>query len=328
MFVASPSTINRTLHSAAARVDITGMDDAGRTRIRPKLVRALRLCLCAVIGVGGGLTIYARVLRPAQVAQASADAIQGDLRDAQSTRPGLRPLFIGNSLTYTNGMPATVQRLVAGYPHAVPVFSAQFAVGSAFLSESIADPRLPRLLQSAPWDWVVLQEDSIGANDPAYLISTTLAAERQIMRRAPQARPLVFETWGYRNGSSPGDSYLLMQRRIQFGELQLARALHADVAPVGDVWAQALHDRPGLILWLDDDVHPSAVGSYLTACVFAEELTGRPPAQSSYDGGLRATQAAWLRAEAGDALARLQPHGRSSWNVAAAAENQNSPAAS
>jgi hypothetical protein len=62
--------------------------------------------------------------------------------------------------------------------------------------------------------------------------------------------------------------------------------------------------------------------------VFAAELTGRQPAQSSYDGGLPATEAAWLRAEAGRALARLQPDGRSSWNVAAAAENQDSPSVS
>jgi hypothetical protein len=310
--------INPAFSPPAPGSIITGMDGAGRTPIRPLLVRALRLCLCAVIGVAVGLTVYVRVLRPA--------AIQGDLRDARSTRTGVRPLFIGNSLTYTNGMPATVQRLVEGYPHAASLFSAQFA--GAFLSQSIADPRLARLLHSAPWDWVVLQEDSNGANDPAYLASTTLAAERQIMRWAPRARPLVFETWAYENGYSAGDSYLLMQRRIQFGELQLARALHADVAPVGVVWAQALHDRPGLDLWLADTVHPSAVGSYLAACVFAEELTGRPPAQGSYDGGLPARQAAWLRAEAGRALARLQPHGRSSWNVLAAAEDQNSPSVS
>ncbi len=286
------------------------------------------MCLCVVIGVVTGLIVYVRVLRPAQVAQARAEAIQGDLRDARSPQTGVRPLFVGNSLTYTNGMPATVQRLVEGYPHAVSLFFAQFAVGGAFLSQSIADPRLARLLHSAPWDSVVLQEDSNGANDPAYLASTTLAAARQIMSWAPRARPLVFETWGYEDGYSAGDSYLLMQRRIQFGELQLAQALHADVAPVGDVWAQALHDRPGLDLWLADGVHPSAVGSYLTACVFAQELTGRPPAQSSYDGGLPAAEAVWLRAEAGRALALLQPHGRSSWNVTAAAENQNSPSLS
>jgi hypothetical protein len=228
-----------------AGVDIHPMDRAGRIPVRRSLVRALRLCLCAVIGVAAGLTVYVRVLHAAPVMQAAPSAIQGDLRDARSSRTGVRTPFIGNSLTYTNAMPATVQRVVKGYPHGVSVFSAQFAVGGAFLAQSIADPRLPRLLHSAPWNWIVLQEDSIGANDPAYLESSTLAAERQIIRWAPRAHPMIFETWGYKNGYFAGDSYQQMQRRIQLGERQLVRALHADVAPVGDVWAQALHDRPG-----------------------------------------------------------------------------------
>ena len=49
---------------------------------------------------------------------------------------------------------------------------------------------------------------------------------------------------------------------------QLARAIGATVVPVGDAWLQMMTARPDLALYQDDGSHPTAIGTYLAACVF------------------------------------------------------------
>jgi hypothetical protein len=47
--------------------------------------------------------------------------------------------------------------------------------------------------------------------------------------------------------------------------------------PVGPAWRAALKERPNIQLHASDGIHPSALGVYLSACVFYASLTGESP---------------------------------------------------
>jgi hypothetical protein len=60
---------------------------------------------------------------------APARVASGDMRDILSRRPGLRVLFIGNSLTSENSLDKMVHEFAAHAPGAVPIFTYRYAPG-------------------------------------------------------------------------------------------------------------------------------------------------------------------------------------------------------
>ena len=234
------------------------------------------------------------------------DPISGDLDLVRSDRPGVRVLFVGNSLTYYNGMPGMVRDLAKGNPDGPAVFAVQYAPGGSSLDDALGDDRLRKLIASERWQAVVLQENSKISSRTRDVEAEMLPAATALdaMGRARRARTILFETWGYEDGL-PGfdDSYDWMQRRVYWSYYTVGRRLGAAVAPVGEAWQAALRRRPGIDLWKGDGLHPTRSGSYLAACVFYAMLTGRDAANSSFTAGLDRAEARWL-ARLADAYTR------------------------
>ena len=134
------------------------------------------------------------------------------------------------------------------------------------------------------------------------------AAKRLLKIGAAGARPLLFLTWGYRNGDRrnlPDDTFAAMQTRLYSGYWDAARSTGAAIAPVGLAWSEAVASRPQLDLWASDGKHPSRLGSYLAACVFYATLTGRSPVGDTFTDGLNESDARFLQSVAWD-IARKQ----------------------
>jgi Domain of unknown function (DUF4886) len=225
------------------------------------------------------------------------DPISGDLDLVRSDRPGVRVLFIGNSLTYYNGMPGMVRDLAKGNPDGPAVFAVQYARGGSTLDDALGDDRLMELIADERWQTIVLQESSNISSRPRDVEADMVPAATALdaMGRARRARTVLFETWGYEDGL-PGfqDSYEWMQRRVYWTYRTVGGRLGAAVAPVGEAWQAAVRRRPGIDLWKGDGLHPTRAGSYLTACVLYAMLTGRDPADSSFTAGLDLAEALWL----------------------------------
>jgi hypothetical protein len=225
--------------------------------------------------------------------------ISGDVKEAQSRAPGLRILFVGNSLTYENSLPVIVKKLAAGDAGAPRIFAVQFTPGGAQLSQDAHDSRLTKLIASVHWNEVVLQEQSFvpGRDDvrATHMIPAVTALDRRA--RAAGGQTVLFMTWGYEHGdpSWQADSFMSMQQRLAKGYYDVAARIGAPVAPVGYAWAEAHRVAPGLSLWADDGVHPSRVGSYLGASVLYALLTRRDPRGSKFTDGLDPESAQWLR---------------------------------
>ena len=265
-------------------------------------VAALAATLAAVVWI--------QFLAPVGVAAISVNgggptfgAVGGDIDAVRSDRPGLRVLFVGNSFTYFNEMPAMVGQLAANDRGARQVFAVRFSPGGARLEQSLRDEGLRRLIAGERWDAVVLQEQSAIPAWPADREAFMFPAARALARMAEDrgAQPVLYMTWGYRAGDqnfSASDSYEAMQARVAAGYRELGGRLGAPVAPVGLAWRRALRERPGAQLWHADGHHPSRAGSYLAASVLYARLTERDPRHSGFTGGLERAEARWLRAVA------------------------------
>lgn len=218
--------------------------------------------------------------------------------EAAEAADELQVLFIGNSFTYFNDMPKMVAALAkAGKQR--PLRFVQITPGGWTLENHWNDGKARAAIQSRRWDFVVLQEQSMGplVNKSSMFISAK-KLDAEIRRQG--AKTLLYMTWAYQN--RPEDQAALSQ-----AYLDLAQEIDAEVVPVGLAWRRALQDDPQRKLHLPDKRHPNATGSYLAACVFYATLYDQSPAGLPGDiGKLTAAEALPLQVIA--------------WQVAAEAE--------
>jgi hypothetical protein len=268
-----------------------------------KRSRILRIGACVAVGLLLAVPIYVGLAKSGLVRSPFFPRLGGDVELAGSDRPGLRVLFVGNSFTYYNSMPAMVHELAEADPGAAPVYSVEYAAPNWSLRDASEDGGLADALDDFAWDVVVLQDISWHlALAPEDRRRMTYPYARSLNRSISEtgARTMLFMNWGYRDGVFEGDTFEAMQTALADGFTELGAELGADLAPVGLAWLEALRRRPGLELWKRDGRHPSELGSYLTACVFYAALTGRDPADSGYTAGLDAADALILQDVASD----------------------------
>jgi len=263
-----------------------------------------------MLGIVLWISGYAALVKVGVLRSPFAPTISGDLVLARSARPGLRVLFVGNSLTYKNGLPALVHQLAATDAGANPIFSIQWTAGGSTLRRASRDRSLSALINEIPWDVVVLQEQSrllsLPSLDERRRKSYPYARALHEKIAARGARTMLFMTWGYEDGDDrtvDGDTYEWMQARLEQGYGELAADLGASVAPVGLAWADSRRRAPHYSLWAWDGVHPNRAGSYLAACVFYKLLTGRNP-PPEFTAGLRRDEVLFLQYVAVEAVAQ------------------------
>jgi hypothetical protein len=275
----------------------------GRTRPQ-HIVRLLVVSAAAVLVVV--IAAIAILLVLVRLGTFASTPLGGDLADARSDRPGMRVLFIGNSLTFENDMPGLLRRLVASDPSNRPLFAVRYSPGGYTLGKHSKNNTVRGLLDTVRWDDVVLQENSnVASLDPVWRPPYMDAPARDLVERirGTGAQPMFFVTPGYRTGSGVGvfDTYGAMQDRLDLNYRAVAGELAAPLAPVGPAWAEALGRRPGIALWQPDGVHPSVEGAYLNACVFYAVLYHRTPS-SSFTAGLARSDATFLQRVAGSVV--------------------------
>ena len=197
-------------------------------------------------------------------------------------------LFIGNSYTYVNDLPGMFTHLACsgGYK----VVTGMSATGGWRLADHASSSQSLDSITQQKWDIVVLQEQSeipaidFDRTNMMYPAARALVAEI----RGTGAQPLLFLTWGHRDGlpDSGMATYQAMQAQLDIGYQGIAQELGGTLVPVGDVWYQAQTMVPPIDLWQSDGSHPNAAGTYLAACVFYMTLFQHSPQGLAYRDGL------------------------------------------
>ena len=211
-------------------------------------------------------------------AGASTDGGASGAAGADDGAPPLRVLFVGNSYTYVNDLPAVVRALGAATPgSAVDVES--ITLGGATLANHWDGTGARERIAMGGLDVVVLQGQSLEALDAESIVGQGRLFSDAVA--AADARAVWFSTWAYRAGdpvfAQTGLTPATMTQRIEQG-YALAAAPNGDlVARVGAAWLLALAELPEVVLHADDGSHPAPAGTLLAACVILQAVTGVTP---------------------------------------------------
>lgn len=219
----------------------------------------------------------------------------------------LKVLFIGNSYTGVNDLPAMVASLSeAGRSRKIE--ADRHLVGGCTLERHVKETGALQKIREQAWEVVVLQEQSLRPvvdRDRMFEFARTLDAE--IGRRGAQT--VFYLTWARQHipdmqeGANPIESpeYTKMmfeisgaaksmdcatwceqheaglQGGLDEAYLAVAEQLGAKVSPVGVAWKKALAADPPFVLHRPDKSHPNPTGTYLAACVFYATLLDKCP---------------------------------------------------
>ncbi len=219
----------------------------------------------------------------ADAADAFADAaLSLTDQDAPSVRDPLRVLFIGNSYTEMNDLPAVVRALGAATPGA-DVEVESILAGGSYLGEHWRRPGTRERIATRRFGAVVLQGQS----------TETISGPASFLGYAQQfgdavggagARSVWFSTWARRadNTFYPRNGFGIRTPEEMSESIESRYRTAADrslgvLARVGAAWQRALAELPGVALHAEDGSHPTSEGTLLTACVMLQALTGKTP---------------------------------------------------
>jgi len=223
------------------------------------------LGLVAAVGARAGETAAAvPTTAPSKISTIKVPAL------TSATRKPLRVLFIGNSYTFFNGgMGTLVQSLASAVKGGRGLEFVEVTKGGQTLEGHWNEGKALAQIRKGGWDFVVLQEHSLGALDRREkMFQYAKMFDAEI--RKTGAKTVFYETWGRKNRPE-------MYGVVEQAYVGLATQLKAVVAPAGAAWSMALKSNPTLALHIADLSHPTPAGTYLNACVFYETFFGKSP---------------------------------------------------
>jgi len=214
--------------------------------------------------------------------------------------PNKNILFLGNSYTYFNDLPAMVRDLASAAGVSATT-SSNMPGGQTFQGHTRSSMGT---INSGNWDVVVLQEQSQKPAFPASYVYQTSLLDSMMLVNAIRARdpctiPVFYQTWGRLNGDSQFCGQLPelctfagMQDRLTDSYSTFASTNQpASVAPVGEAFRGYSDNR--VTLYNGDGSHPSREGTYIAASTLLETIWGVSPLGNSYQpvGGAAELQA-------------------------------------
>jgi len=182
----------------------------------------------------------------------------------------LRVLFIGNSLTSMNNVPALVERLTDAGD--VRIRASSITRNDFSLDDHWAQGEAVRLIASGGWSHVVLQQGPSAL--PASRVELRAATKQfdDVIRKVG-ARTALYMVW-------PSEARARDFDAVRESYATAARDVGGVFLPAGEAWRAAWRRDPQLALYASDRFHPTLQGSYLAALVIAQRLTGRQPVQA------------------------------------------------
>ncbi len=208
----------------------------------------------------------------------------------------LRVLFVGNSLTYWNDLPAMVGRIAKENKRRFKSKTIAFPDFALFDHAEKGDAA--KEIAKGNWSLVVMQQGPSGAPENREILIDHTKRFAVDIRKAG-GRPALYQVWP--SASRAGD----MDRVCESYRLA-AEAVDGLLLPVGEAWKDVLGSDPKVALYSEDGFHPTVAGSLLAALVIYERVFGEPPANlPRFD--VPEAQVAVLRAAASRVCLRTSP---------------------
>jgi hypothetical protein len=179
----------------------------------------------------------------------------------------LRVLFIGNSFTFSNDLPAIIEALAASRKHRLTYESITFP--NLSLEDQWNRGEAQQAIARGKWDVVVLQQGPSSLEESRRLLLEYTRRFSNLIRAAG-AKPALYMVWPSRQRFADFD-------RVVESYALAAREVDGSLLPVGQAWRAAWKRDATLPLYDRDNFHPSVAGSYLAALVIYQKLFGDSP---------------------------------------------------
>lgn len=223
-------------------------------------------------------------------------------------------LFIGNSYTHVNDLPALFRNLSSSGGKTVN--TGMSAPGGYTLEGHTQLQETLDKIALRQWQYVVLQEQSQYPTIAYYRYSSMYpaACELDSIIRSHNSHTMFYMTWGRKYGGQQCISgycspvfrdYFHMQDSLASAYTDISSQLAAALAPVGLAWQRARLLDSTIDLWDADLSHPTLKGSYLAACVFYSKIFQSSPVGLNYTAGLPVNEALWLQQVAAEVVIGL-----------------------
>ena len=219
-------------------------------------------------------------------------------------------LFIGNSYTYVNDLPGTINNLALSMDTSY-IKDQNTPGGYRFMNHASNTTTYEKIF-SEQWDYVILQAQSQEPSWPPSQIETDVfpyakQLSDSIKKNNPCTEIIFYSTWGRKEGDSgncaewpPVCTFAGMNDRLSVGYFTMAQENNASIAPVGHAWKIAREDNHfnNIDLYSGDGSHPSVYGTYLTACVFYQSIFKMPVENADFYSSINEDEALYLQSVA------------------------------
>jgi len=166
-------------------------------------------------------------------------------------------LFIGNSLTESNDLPARVAEITAAAGR--PLRTSAVTQGGASLLDHLDNGRALRAIREGRWSVVALQQGpSTLPESRAELVESARRFAAEIRQAGGQ--PALLMVWPL-----PGQEASAVAASYRAA----ADANEALLLPAGDAWTILGARDPSMVLTVSDGFHPSLLGTYAAALTVA-----------------------------------------------------------
>jgi hypothetical protein len=212
---------------------------------------------------------------------------------------GARVLFIGNSLTQVNDLPAMVRAMAdaAGLDWDIQ----EQLQGGASLEDHWNSGIAPDRIRGAYWDAVVLQQGPSSLPESRTNLRQWVKAFDALVR-ASGGTSALYEVW-------PEHERFAWYDRVRDSYALAARDVSGWFLPAGEAWRAAWRQDASLALYGSDGFHPTVAGTYAAAVTIFAGLSGRSALDASGVSGLDDSMAERLRQAAQDALEQYGDYG-------------------
>ncbi|KAF0246178.1 MAG: hypothetical protein FD180_920 [Planctomycetota bacterium] len=223
------------------------------------------LAIVALLALLGGV---AWILVRFSAGGAGTDRPAGSFADRKHV---LKVLFIGNSYTYVNDLPGTVEALAKASGQDPRLQVQGMTAGGATLQVHW-DSNAAAAIRDTDWNYVVLQEQSLTPLSESGRDTLFFPYARKFHEviQARGAKSLFYMTWKWPDSKTPQES-------LTQPYLDITRELGAQVAPAGMALELVLKRNPEFQFYADKGGHPTPAGTYLVACTFFAAIYDKSP---------------------------------------------------
>jgi hypothetical protein len=176
-------------------------------------------------------------------------------------------LFIGNSFTARNNVPALVEQLAES--RGKQLQHRLISAGGASLRMHWNKGDAQKAIRDTRYDYVVLQEQStLPVKNAVRMHENIRLFDKEITDSG--AKTALYLTWARQNVPET-------QKTITDAYVSIGEELGALIVPAGVAWQNFTHHHSHPVLHDQDKSHPTLAGSYLAACVFFAALFSESP---------------------------------------------------